>query len=215
LILRLLPNKNKGKDKIFCIGRNKTGTTSLETALKELGYKMGDQFQGEELIKDYKNRNWKPIIKYCKTAEAFQDAPFSWPYTWMILHHYFPEAKFILTVREEENWYSSLTRFHANLFSDGKTPPKMEQLQQATYHRNGFMWEVNRAVWKTPENDLYNKEILISNYRSHNFSVRNYFEGNPNFLELDISNEGSYILLCKFLNKKPKRQTFPHLNKSK
>src|SRR5690554_2768849 len=139
------------KPKIFCIGRNKTGTTSLEAALNELGYKMGDQSSGEALLEDYKNRNWKPIVDFCKTAEAFQDVPFSWPYTWLILHFHFPEAKFILTIRDEEQWYNSLVRFHSKLFSNGKNPPNNKELQDAVYHRKGFMWETNRVVWQTPE----------------------------------------------------------------
>ena len=32
------------RQKIFCIGMNKTGTTSLETAFTDLGYKLGNQF---------------------------------------------------------------------------------------------------------------------------------------------------------------------------
>lgn len=29
--------------KVFCIGRNKTGTTSLGKVLEDLGYRLGDQ----------------------------------------------------------------------------------------------------------------------------------------------------------------------------
>lgn len=204
----------RNQSKIFCVGRNKTGTTSLEAALKELGYKMGDQTLGEALINEYNYRDWKPIVDFCKTADAFQDAPFSWPYTWMAMHINFPKAKFILTVRDEEQWYNSLIRFHSNLFSDGKRPPNKEELQLAKYHRKGFLWETNRAVWQTPENDPYNKELMISNFRAHNFSVKNYFANKENFLELDLTEEGAYYKLCKFLNKKPIRNSFLHLNKS-
>ncbi|NNK80793.1 MAG: hypothetical protein HKO93_04780, partial [Flavobacteriales bacterium] len=63
--------------KIFCIGANKTGTTSVEKALIDLGYRMGDQKKALHLIEDYKRREFKPIIRFCKTADAFQDAPFS------------------------------------------------------------------------------------------------------------------------------------------
>ena len=67
----------KQKEKIFCIGFNKTGTTTLLHTLKELGYKMGNQARGELLFFDWYNRNFNPIVKYCKTADAFQDIPFS------------------------------------------------------------------------------------------------------------------------------------------
>jgi len=42
----------KNSPKIFCVGFNKTGTTTLEATLKEFGYFMGDQVKGELLIKD-------------------------------------------------------------------------------------------------------------------------------------------------------------------
>lgn len=205
----------KKKEKIFCIGRNKTGTTSLEKALTEFGYKMGNQSRAELLIKYYRNYNWNPIINFCKSADAFQDVPFSWPYTWLILHEKFPKSKFILTTRDEEEWYESITSFHSKKFSDGKTPPNKKDLQEATYRYKGFVWDANRAVWKTPEDDVYNKEIFLNNYRSHNISVLNYFKDNPNFLHLDLSNSGSYKTLASFLGKKPLRESFPHLNKTK
>lgn len=207
-------NISKGKGKVFCIGRNKTGTTSLEHVLKEFGYKLGDQTQGELLLQDYKNRNWKSIVKFCKTAEAFQDAPFSWPYTWLILHHYYPQAKFILTYRDEEAWYNSLTKFHSKLFAKGERIPTKEDLQNAKYRYKGFMWEVNRANYKTPEQDPYNKELLIAHYKRHNEDIKHFFKGAKNFLAIDVSQPDSYNRLCNFLGEKLKHDDFPHLNKT-
>ena len=68
-------------EKIFCIGLSKTGSTSLERALKDLGYRLGDQHQGELLLPVYAARNFRPIVEFCLTADAFQDAPFSFPFT--------------------------------------------------------------------------------------------------------------------------------------
>lgn len=203
------------KQKIFCIGRNKTGTTSIEFVLKEFGFKMGNQAKGEILINSYKNYHWKPIIDFCKTAEAFQDAPFSWPYTWMILAECFPKAKFILTLRDEEKWYKSITSFHSKLFANGKITPSMDDLKKAKYRYPGFIWDANRAVWKTPENDIYNKEMMIQNFKRHNQDVLHYFQDKPNFLCIDVSEKDSYSKLCTFLNKRPLHNSFPHLNKTK
>jgi hypothetical protein len=41
--------KASGKVKYFCIGRNKTGTTSLKRAFEDLGYPVGDQRKAEIL----------------------------------------------------------------------------------------------------------------------------------------------------------------------
>ena len=51
-------------EKVFCIGFPKTGTTSLEKALKDLGYRLGDQHQGELLVAAYAARNFKAIIDF-------------------------------------------------------------------------------------------------------------------------------------------------------
>jgi hypothetical protein len=205
---------NPSEPKIFCVGKNKTGTTSLEKALAEFGYKMGDQAKGELLIKDYRNHNWESIISFCHTAEAFQDSPFGWPFTWLILHKEFPNARFILTVRDADDWYRSLTSSHAKLFTDGKRIPTKEDLLNAEYRYKGYMWEVNRIISETPEHDIYNKQILVNGYNRHNDNIRQYFKGNPNFLEIDVSQPDSYKKLCTFLGKNPLYSEFPHLNKT-
>jgi len=200
--------------KIFCIGRNKTGTTSLMVAMRELGYKLGHQPTAELLIHEYAAKNWKPITDYCKTAQAFQDAPFSWPNTWRELAKAYPNAKFILTCREDEKWYSSITNAHSKLFADGKRIPTKQDLQNAKYRYKGYFWEMIRAVYATPEDDPYNKEMFIYNYKTHNAAVKEYFAGNPNFLAIDVSESDSYQRLCTFLNKKPIGVAFPHMNKT-
>jgi hypothetical protein len=212
--LRALHLKRHRGQKVFCIGRNKTGTTSLKLALSELGYNIGSQDIGELLVKDYAKKNWKPIIRYCYSAEAFQDAPFSWPYTWLILTEHFPGAKFILTVRDSESWYKSITRFHSKLFADGKRLPTKQDLLAANYRYPGFMWDVFQAVWKTPETDLYNKGSLIQNFERHNNDVIHYFNASKNFLKLDLSERDSYDRLCAFLGKQPLRSAFPHENQT-
>lgn len=72
----------KKRQKVFVVGRNKTGTTSIAGALKDAGFVVGCQQQAELLIDDWINRDFREIIKYCKSADAFQDIPFSLPYTY-------------------------------------------------------------------------------------------------------------------------------------
>jgi hypothetical protein len=70
--------KAAGRQKFFCVGRNKTGTTSLKRAFEDLGFIVGRQYVAEELHDKYFfDGNYEPILKYCKTAEVFQDVPFS------------------------------------------------------------------------------------------------------------------------------------------
>ena len=78
------------KVKVFCIGENKTGTTTVEAVLASLGYKIGSQEKGERLLRAWAVRNFEPIVKLCKTADAFQDIPFSSDFTYEILDYVFP-----------------------------------------------------------------------------------------------------------------------------
>jgi hypothetical protein len=89
VIWKLNQLKFGSKPKIFCIGLNKTGTTSLKTALRTLGYEVGNQRKAELLLNDWYKRDYKDLIQYCKGAEAFQDVPFSFPFTFIALDQAF------------------------------------------------------------------------------------------------------------------------------
>lgn len=206
-----------GKQKVFGIGNNKTGTTSLKAAMEELGYKTGDQRTAEELIDDWAKRDFKRIVQYCKTAQFFQDVPFSKPYTFVVLDHEFPGSKFILTVRDDpEQWYNSLVKFHSKKWGREGRIPTREDLQQATYLEKGRPWKANRLSYDTPEDDPYRKEILIQHYIDHNNSVKEYFRHRPDdLLVLNVAGKNAYQKLCDFLGMKPVGKTFPWKNKTK
>lgn len=208
--------KAYGKPKIFGIGNNKTGTTSLKVAMEDIGYSVGNQRTAEKLHKEWANRNFKPIIDYCKTAEFFQDFPFSKPFTYIALDQAFPKSKFILTVRDSpEQWYNSITKFHAKLWGkDGRIPTK-EDLENANYIFKGRAWIMNRLNYTTPENDPYQKDILIRSYIDYNNSVMEYFRHRPgDLLVLNVSKPNAYKELCDFLNLKTDKTDFPWENKT-
>lgn len=207
--------KLKDKPKIFCIGRNKTGTTSLERAFKDLGYIVGKQRNAELLLDYYIAKEFKPIIQYCKTAQVFQDSPFSYPDTYKHLDKAYPGSKFILTVRDTpEQWYNSITRFHAKLFGGGQIPTA-HQLKNATYVNKGWIWKSISELYKTPENDPYNKEILINHYLKHNSDVLEYFKKRPNdLIVINLAEKGSYQRLMAFFKIKSPYTDFPWENKT-
>jgi hypothetical protein len=205
-----------GRQKVFGIGLNKTGTTSLKMAMKELGYVVGHQRTAERLSADWAKRDFNRIILYCKTAQFFQDVPFSKPFTFVVLDHEFPRSKFILTVRDSpEQWYESITRFHANLWGKNGRVPTKEDLQNAIYIYKGRPWESNRFTYNSPESDPYNKEILIDFYNSHVHQVKEYFRHRADdLLVLNVAEKNAYSKLCNFLNLKPRHDTFPWVNKT-
>jgi hypothetical protein len=207
---------NKSKQKIFCIGAGKTGTTSVEKALGDFGFSMGDQAKGELLLNDYTSRNFKPIIDFCKTADAFQDAPFCFKYTYILLDLAYPNSKFILTIRDsEEQWYESLIKFHTKIFAKNERLPTVEDLKNVKYRYKGYVWDVRQKVYGFNEmDDPYDKRIFIDYYLSHNKMVLDYFRNKNNLLVINLSDKDSYHRLCVFLNKTPLYNEFPWENKT-
>ncbi|WP_268225539.1 sulfotransferase family protein [Sinomicrobium oceani] len=209
------PVRVKNKTKIFCIGRNKTGTTSLKAAFEDLGFIVGNQRVAEKLLSEYKAGNFEAIIDYCKSAQVFQDFPFSYPKTYERLDKAYPGSKFILSVRDTpEQWYNSVTKFHAKRFGNGKIPVKQD-LINAEYVWRGWMWECNRIMYKTPEDDLYNKDKLIKTYIDYNNSVKEYFRDRPeDLLIINLSEDNAYQKFCDFLGVESEKSDFPWENKT-
>ena len=58
--------------KVFVIGSNKTGTTSLAAALEAVGYRIGLQHEAEALLDDWHRRDFRALLDYCHSADAFQ-----------------------------------------------------------------------------------------------------------------------------------------------
>ena len=204
-----------GKPKVFCIGKNKTGTTSLARALTELGIIVGEQNLAERLIHDWARRDFRRLFLYCRTAQAFQDVPFSLPFTFQTLDQHFPGSKFILTVRDTpEQWFQSLVKFHTVIFGDGRSIT-LDDLRASNYVYPGWAYEANRLISNTPENDPYNQELLIASYHAHNAAVLEYFRHRPrDLLVLNVAQPDAYRSLCDFLGKPYPNREIPWENKT-
>ncbi|MBB1290174.1 hypothetical protein H5085_05760 [Pseudoalteromonas sp. SR43-6] len=206
----------KGKTKIFCIGRNKTGTTSLKKAFEDLGHPVGNQRKAELLTAEhYFENEFQEILNYCTSAQVFQDIPFSYPETYKHLDKAYPNSKFILTIRDnEEQWYKSITRYHGKMFGKNGDIPTYSDLQKATYIKDGYMANVTK-VHGTPENDPYNKEIMISHYLNYNQEIIEYFKNRPDdLLIINIADKGAYSKFTEFLGIKSNQKDFPWENKT-
>ena len=205
-----------GKQKIFCVGANKTGTTSLARVFMDLGYVIGNQHQAELLLEDWVRGDYSGLTAYCRTAQFFQDVPFSLPGTYRVVDETFPGSRFILTVRDSaEQWYQSLVSYHSQLWANGRIPPTREDLQNATYIYKGRPWVINRLLFKTPEDDPYHKETLIAQYQQHNEDVLQYFKNRKDdLLVLNVAGKDSALNLFRFLKVPPLYTDFPWLNRT-
>lgn len=204
------------KEKVFCVGLNKTGTTSVEEVFVQFGFSLGNLRLGENLIEEWATGDFDPIIKLCHTADAFQDCPFSLPFTFVVLDRVFPNARFVLTVRDSaEQWWSSLTRFHSKMWADGERVPTREDLENADYIYKGRPWRANRLIYGTPEEFPYDKQVMLAHYERHNRNVMDYFRHRPEKLcVINVSKSEDYQRLCRFLGKEPVADDFPWLNKT-
>ena len=104
----------ESKPKVFGIGFHKTGTKSLAEALEKLGYSVTgpNGFR----VPDIADRYQTICRRYSKRYDAFQDNP--WPLTFKEMSVMWPEAKFILTLRNDDDWLKSVV----NHFGKASTP---------------------------------------------------------------------------------------------
>ncbi len=173
-------------NKIFGIGFHKTGTKSLASAFRKLGYKCcaGVGIHEENLQENIYEMAFSMVEKY----DAFQDNP--WPILYKELDLKFPNSKFILTVRDTENWIKSLV----NHCKRRKTPMRK--------------WIYGKA------NPLGNEKLYIRRYEQHNQEVIEYFKDRPeSLLIMDITKGEGWEKLCPFLGKEIPQVEFPVKNK--
>jgi hypothetical protein len=206
------------EEKVFCIGLNKTGTTSLKNALAHLGYSMGNQGDAELLMKHYLERDFAPIVEFCTTANAFQDVPFSLPYIYVVLDEHFPNAKFVLSLRDSaDQWYASWRNADAAWLGAG-SPPAAETLKAVDYAYPGFIWDVHSLIVRDTarrEREPYARAPFIEFYELHRENVRRYFSrGRRNLIEINVARHADYLRLCDFLGREPAADGFPLLNKT-
>ena len=209
--------KYKSKPKFFCIGRNKTGTTSIKKAFVNFGFSIGNQRIAENLMDDYFVGNFEIIIDYCKSAQFFQDVPFSYPNTYRYIDEAFPKSKFILTVRDSpEQWYNSLVRFHSKSFGLGSAPV-LSDLKEIEYISKGWVYNNLKRLHKLNVDDNpYDREMLINHYNNYNNEILDYFKDRPDdLLVLNVSDTNSYKKLAEFVGVKiNENDSFPWENKT-
>jgi len=177
------------KTKVFCIGFHKTGTTTLEVALKKLGYRVTGSFgtKDPDIADKVHEMAYAMVGKY----DAFEDNP--WPILFRELDTRFPGSKFILTRRPTEAWIRSQVKD----FSTTETPMRR------------WIYGANAGC---PEG---NEDIYVARYERHNREVLDYFKDRPGDLLLfDLPADAHWDKLCAFLGHEVPDEPFPHANKA-
>ncbi|KAK4548606.1 hypothetical protein LTR36_009516 [Oleoguttula mirabilis] len=164
------------RPKIFVIGLSKTGTTSIGDALALLGYKrLGwKDIRSRHLVHTWANGDYGALIDQTRYFDAFEDLP--WPFMYRQMAEMYPDAKFLLSLRkDEQTWLRSMRR-HV-----GRGP-----------------WQPYSYFYGATQVDG-NEEAVLNAYRNHTDSVRAYFRELPHrYAEINID-EGDmkWEVLCK------------------
>lgn len=175
--------------KVFCIGFQKTGTTSMETALSLMNYRVASVFGRDMQLATLRKVFVQRGIEIARRCDAVQDMP--WPLLFEDLDRTFPRSKFILTVRDEDAWWLSI------LGHFGRNTDVMQQLVYGSDAGAPF------------GNERRYRRI----YREHNNRVRDYFAGRDNdFLELNFSGRIGWVEICQFLKRPIPNSPFPQSN---
>jgi hypothetical protein len=206
-----------GKTKYFCVGRNKTGTTSVKAAFEDLGFIVAEQDVAETLHDKYFfDGNYEPIIKYCKTGQVFQDVPFSHYELVPVLDKAYTNSKFILTVRDTpEQWYNSITKYHAKQHGLNGRIPTYEDIINCPYRSKGFLKRLTIDAHGTTAEDPYHKETLLAHYQQHNQVIIDYFKDRPqDLLIINLSAPDAYQKFLEFIGVDSPYDCFPWENKT-
>lgn len=178
--------------RIFGIGLNKTGTRSLATALRMLGYRTlhkGDDATSR-LVDDAAEQGLPLLQLIGDHFDAYLDVD-------AIVHRYaeldaeHPRSKFILTSSELTAWLDSRQR-HV----------EANQQRAAEGRYTGSFLTVDRAKW-------------TSEWEEHHQSVQSHFSGRSgDLLVFDVRSGDGWETLAPFLGRRAPRAAFPWENRA-
>ncbi|SHM29616.1 hypothetical protein SAMN05444398_11324 [Roseovarius pacificus] len=177
--------------KVFCLGFQKTGTSSLGLALERLGYSVCGYYPFRDMGSD-SNVTWGEVTERALALAAdhdtAQDTP--WPVLYRELDAAFPESRFILITRNRDAWIDSAVKDFAH-----------------------YPNAIHNLIYGCPYPLGYEKEWL-ARYDRHNAEVKAYFADRPDdFISLDLNRgEVNWQNLCRFLNEPDPGIAWPHSN---
>lgn len=191
-IIRILYGyKEKRKEMIFGIGLSRTGTTSLNAALNELGYKSKHFFFFPVTT------NIPYVYFILKDYNAATDLPAA--ANFKKLDKLYLNSKFILTIRDIESWLVSCKKFFTHQMKIPKQPKWWQELHLKMYNSISF-----------------NKKRFKKAYHNHMHDVKNYFQNREkDLLILNVIAGEGYQKLCEFLGVETIDKSFPHNNVGK
>jgi Sulfotransferase domain len=187
-------------------GFGRTGTLSLKAALEQLGlapcYHMVEVFAHPdhnavwEGAAEGKPTDWKSFL-------APYPAGVDWPicHFWRELAGVFPDAKFILTERDPEAWYKSISETIIASMTRTTESDDPVRIKQA---RMGKLIVAEQVF-----GNRFDKDHVIAVYKRHNQEVKDTL---PRSRLLVYDTPQGWGPLCEFLGKPVPQTPFPKTN---
>ncbi|WP_067813456.1 sulfotransferase family protein [Actinomadura kijaniata] len=204
--------------KVISVGFLRTGTTSTKLALEQLGFGPayhlrtveGEPWRAEqwvaaaEAVKSGEPVDWEEIFAGFQSTSGDPAAPF-----WRQIVDAFPSAKVVLTVRDPEEWYQSVSR---TIMPALKPPPLPIRL--LTWRPKGryadHLDQVHRMTWDGElEGRFADREYAIGMFEQRVADVRAHVPADRLLVYEVRSGWGP---LCEFLGVPEPEGPLPHEN---
>ncbi|MBW2313900.1 MAG: hypothetical protein JRH10_06890 [Deltaproteobacteria bacterium] len=182
--------------RVFGIGMNKTGTTSLKRCFGALDlYPIApnalESAEMKEAVRGlFEQGDYEPILKLAANYRSFEDRPWNVWEMYQRLDERFPDSRFILTVREPESWWRSTGRWITVV------KPRMAKK---------YLRHLGAASLA--------KADMIAAYEQYNEGVIEHFAGTDKLLVIDFEKGQGWPELCGFLGLPVPEAAFPHVNR--
>ena len=143
-----------------------------------------------DAIVSFKEGNYQELRAITERYDSFEDEP--WAHAFCLLLAWYPDAKFILTVRRDsEAWFRTMCS-----------------------HCQRILYNPHRKFFFGHETPFDHREEYVKAYEKHNQEVMMLFEDKKDHLLVVCYEKGDgWNQICEFLNQPLPDIPFPHANK--
>jgi hypothetical protein len=180
--------------RIFGLGLHKTATTSLHHALSMLGFSSAhwpSAHWAKNIWNEMHQLGRSPTVE---STHCSVDLPI--PLLYKSLDVAYPSSKFILTIRNEHDWITSVR----NHWSD-------RNQFKGQWDSDPFTHKIHRELYGRTQFDA---DVFLARYRQHNQEVIEHFKNRPHDLYvMNMDEGGDWFGLCRFLNCRIPSTSYP------
>ena len=185
----------------FCVGFNKTGTTTIGRCFEILGLNPIAEPRSRYMnYRDlshliFENGDYEQVLDAAKYFRSFQDRPWNIWDMYQRLDTHFDGSFFILTERDPETWWRSVEKW---------------LMVSHPHDRDKYLRYLHHL-----KVDRLDKATFLNAYQAYNKAVKIYFKGRDNFLVMNLEKGDAWDKLCPFIGVPIPQVDFPHANKQR